>query len=298
LNTANGVQSAEVVKEMLIQAPALGPLTLIFKHWLGLLELNEVFTGGLGSYAVVLMVMSSLQTHPKVDMVDTMDNLGVLFVDLLELYGQHFNIFNVGIDVANGGFYEKVLQTLPHLLEIIDLKHSAYILSLLIQYDRPSFTVRDPTDPSNDVSRGTFNYHQIRIAMKDAFTKLIKAMAALNRQIWDFHVKDDGISLLGCIMHLERSAIQHRQLVQEAYTSQQWKDMPWADTFDPSDNESSAKEHVVVRQPRDILGKKGKRRQDKNVVYVLEDEDSEFRGEGNAWTSNEEDNSLALPQLA
>ncbi|CAO3673578.1 unnamed protein product [Umbelopsis vinacea] len=272
LNTANGVQSAEVVKEMLIQAPALGPLTLIFKHWLGLLELNEVFTGGLGSYAVVLMVMSSLQTHPKVDMVDTMDNLGVLFVDLLELYGQHFNIFNVGIDVANGGFYEK--------------------------YDRPSFTVRDPTDPSNDVSRGTFNYHQIRIAMKDAFTTLIKAMAALNRQIWDFHVKDDGISLLGCIMHVERSAIQHRQLVQEAYTSQQWKDMPWADTFDPSDNESSAKEHVVVRQPREILGKKGKRRQDKNVVYVLEDEDSEFRGEGNAWTSNEEDNSLALPQLA
>jgi non-canonical poly(A) RNA polymerase PAPD5/7 len=111
LNTVNGVHSAEVVKEMLVQAPALGPLTLIFKHLLALLKLNEVFTGGLGSYAIVLMVMSCLQTHPKVDMSDAMDNLGVMFVDLLELYGQHFNIFNVGIDVAKKGFYEKVKES-------------------------------------------------------------------------------------------------------------------------------------------------------------------------------------------
>jgi non-canonical poly(A) RNA polymerase PAPD5/7 len=108
LNTGNGIQSAIFIKEMLVQAPALGPLTLIFKHWLGLQKLNEVFTGGLGSYAVVLMVMSCLQTHPKVDMSDTLNNLGVLFVDLLELYGQHFNIFHVGIDVANRNYYRKV----------------------------------------------------------------------------------------------------------------------------------------------------------------------------------------------
>jgi non-canonical poly(A) RNA polymerase PAPD5/7 len=108
LNIANGLDGAEAVKEMIIQAPALGPLTLIFKHWLALVKMNEVFTGGLGSYAVVLMVMSCLQTHPKVDMADSMDNLGVLFVDLLELYGQNFNLKDVGIDVAQGGYYIRV----------------------------------------------------------------------------------------------------------------------------------------------------------------------------------------------
>ncbi|KAG2180708.1 hypothetical protein INT44_003715 [Umbelopsis vinacea] len=271
LNTANGVHSAEVVKEMLVQAPALGPLTLIFKHLLGLLKLNEVFTGGLGSYAVVLMVMSCLQTHPKVDMSDAMDNLGVIFVDLLELYGQHFNIYNVGIDVAKKGFYEK-MET------------------------RNTFAVRDPTDASNDVSRGSFNCQQIRIALKDAFNTLTRAITSLNRQVWDFHKKDDGISLLGCIIHVDRQAIMHRSQVLDAYTSQQWKDMPGAETFDASDNESSAKEQVIVHKQQDVLDKKGKRRSKKDIVYVLEDEDREFKGKGNAWSSGEDD--LSLPQLA
>ncbi|KAG2171272.1 hypothetical protein INT43_002894, partial [Umbelopsis isabellina] len=276
LNTGNGIQSAKFIKEMLVQAPALGPLTLIFKHWLGLQKLNEVFTGGLGSYAVVLMVMSCLQMHPKVDMSDTLENLGVLFVDLLELYGQHFNIFTVGIDVANRRYYRK-----PDY--------------------RAVFAVKDPADETNDVSRGSFNCAQIRIALKDAFHTLTRAMTALNRQTWDYGTKDDGISLLGCILYIDKPAIEHRERVHEAYTSQQWKDMPGADTFDASDYDSSASVHEPIikihERGGDILDKKGKRRDNKNVVYVLEDEDAEFRGQRNAWNSDDEDTNLSLPQL-
>jgi len=274
LNIANGLDGAEAVKEMIIQAPALGPLTLIFKHWLALVKMNEVFTGGLGSYAVVLMVMSCLQTHPKVDMADSMDNLGVLFVDLLELYGQNFNLKDVGIDVAQGGYYIR-------------------------EGNRASFAVRDPSDPSNDVSGGSFNYSGVRRELREAFQKLTKAMTSLNRQVWDYHRKDDGVSLLGCIIYVDQEAIDHRKYVHEVYSSQEWKSLPEGKTFAVSDNESSsAQEQVVVRESRDLLDRKGKKRANQHIVYVLEDEDREFRGEGNAWSSGDEDNNLILPQLS
>jgi hypothetical protein len=125
-------------------------------------------------------------------------------------------------------------------------------------------------------------------------------MTALNRQTWDYGTKDDGISLLGCILYIDELAMEHRERVHEAYTSQQWKDMPGADTFDASDYDSSASVHepgIFHERGGDILDKKGKSRDNKNVVYVLEDEDAEFRGERNAWNSEDEDSNLSLPQL-
>ena len=41
--------------------PALRPLTLVVKQLLALRCLNEVYTGGVGSYAILLMIMSFLQ---------------------------------------------------------------------------------------------------------------------------------------------------------------------------------------------------------------------------------------------
>lgn len=165
---------------------------------------------------------------------------------------------------------------------------------------RGTFAVRDPTDASNDVSRGSFNCQQIRIALKDAFNTLTRAITSLNRQVWDFNKKDDGISLLGCIIYVDRQAIAHRSQVLDAYTSQQWKDMPGAETFDASDSESaiSTKEQVIIHKQQDVLDKKGKRRSKKDIVYVLEDEESEFKGKGNAWSSEDDDRGLSLPQLA
>lgn len=67
LGPANGIQSAETVRSMVRTQPALRPLAMAIKHFLALRNLNEVFTGGMGGYAIVCMVMGFLQVSVRVE---------------------------------------------------------------------------------------------------------------------------------------------------------------------------------------------------------------------------------------
>jgi non-canonical poly(A) RNA polymerase PAPD5/7 len=113
LNSTSGVESAKTINGMLIRYPGVRPLALIVKHLLALRSLNEVFTGGLGGYAIVCLVVSFLQMHPKVasGAIDPNQNIGVLLLDFFQLYGLNFNLDTVGISVSyNGSYYDKVCQ--------------------------------------------------------------------------------------------------------------------------------------------------------------------------------------------
>ena len=61
LNSTSGVDSAKCIQGLLTKYPALRPLSLIVKHLLALRNLNEVFSGGIGGYAIVCLVVSFLQ---------------------------------------------------------------------------------------------------------------------------------------------------------------------------------------------------------------------------------------------
>jgi non-canonical poly(A) RNA polymerase PAPD5/7 len=63
-NMEGGPAEAERIQNYLTEYPPLRPLTMIIKQFLAQRGLNEVYTGGLGSYAVLLMTMSFLQRHP------------------------------------------------------------------------------------------------------------------------------------------------------------------------------------------------------------------------------------------
>lgn len=115
LNSTSGLDSAGIIRDMTDTYPVLRPICLIVKHLLALRNLNEVYTGGLGGYAIVCLVYSFLQMHPKVASAQIdpreMDNLGVLLLDFFQLYGMNFNLDVVGIDVRrNGSYYDKVTR--------------------------------------------------------------------------------------------------------------------------------------------------------------------------------------------
>jgi non-canonical poly(A) RNA polymerase PAPD5/7 len=63
----------------------------------------QVFTGGLSSYALILMLVSFLQLHTRTDPSKTNANLAVLLIEFFEVYGKHFNYFKSGIRVRDGG---------------------------------------------------------------------------------------------------------------------------------------------------------------------------------------------------
>ncbi len=55
-DVANGPASAEIVKTKCARFPALRPLVTVLKAFLQQRSLNEVYSGGIGSYALLCMV--------------------------------------------------------------------------------------------------------------------------------------------------------------------------------------------------------------------------------------------------
>ncbi|KAI9005648.1 hypothetical protein DFJ74DRAFT_612476, partial [Hyaloraphidium curvatum] len=144
-NMGSGVDSAAAVKGMLAgpNGAALRGLMAIMKQFLLQRDLNEVFSGGLGSYGLVIMIANFLALHPllQAGIVDPSASLGTLFMDFLELYGKNLSHSTVGIglDADGQGYY----------------------------YQRRGgrgggISVADPLDASNDVTRGSFQYASVR----------------------------------------------------------------------------------------------------------------------------------------
>lgn len=63
LNQTNGVKAGRIVNSLLKQLPALQSLVMVVKLFLNQRSLNEVYSGGLGSYAIVCMTVSFLQVR-------------------------------------------------------------------------------------------------------------------------------------------------------------------------------------------------------------------------------------------
>lgn len=61
LNQSNGIKARQVINQLLKEMPALRSLVMIIKLFLSQRSMNEVYTGGLGSYAIVCMATSFLQ---------------------------------------------------------------------------------------------------------------------------------------------------------------------------------------------------------------------------------------------
>ena len=61
----------------------------------------QVYQGGIGSYALLVMVAAFLLLHPSRSGpsgdLDLETNLGVLLMDFLRLYGRSLNTLDVGI---------------------------------------------------------------------------------------------------------------------------------------------------------------------------------------------------------
>jgi non-canonical poly(A) RNA polymerase PAPD5/7 len=177
-DVANGPAAAAWMRAAMGALPPLRPLTLVLKAFLQQRELNEVYSGGVGSYALVVMLVALLRTHdgewgPE-------PNLGALLLAFLDLYGRQLNAEAVGVSAS--GFFNKAQrgwcdERRPELL-----------------------AVEDPRDAANDLTRNSFNARAIRIAFEHAH-RLLSAPAETRTE-----------SLLGRVVHLDTALTGRAQL--------------------------------------------------------------------------------------
>jgi len=193
-NMANGLKSVELVKMYKKQFPSLQKLICVLKQFLLQRDLNEVFTGGLSSYCLILMVVSFLQLHPRSDSADPTANLGVLLMEFFELYGRNFNYLTTAIRIRGDGSYiskEEVQVDMP-------------------PGHRPSLLcIEDPLQPGNDVGKSSYGALQVRQAFDYAFSQLNRAVRQSN-----------GVgapTALSRIVQVDEDTISYRNWIRQSF---------------------------------------------------------------------------------
>lgn len=137
-DVSNGPENVALIKDYLRRYPALRPLVLVLKCFLLQRKLNEVFSGGIGSYCLILVVMSHLQMYGSNfrRSPDQRPSLGTLLLDLLQLYGKLFNYTNVGLAPrGRGAYFSKVwLAQIFGLIDrmLLDTEHCGYACLLAL----------------------------------------------------------------------------------------------------------------------------------------------------------------------
>ncbi|KAK7076963.1 Non-canonical poly(A) RNA polymerase papd5 [Halocaridina rubra] len=197
-NMSSGVNSARLIKEYKSYFPALPKLVIVLKQFLLQRDLNEVFTGGISSYSLILMTISFLQLHQRLDVSRPDTNLGVLLIEFFELYGRHFNYLKTGIRIKDGGAYiskDEVQKDMP-------------------EGHRPSvLCIEDPLIPGNDIGRSSYGVMKVKQAFDYAYIVLTQAVNPLNTLISD----PNNYSILGRIVRITDNVILYRQWIRKTF---------------------------------------------------------------------------------
>ncbi|KAH0619627.1 hypothetical protein JD844_000419, partial [Phrynosoma platyrhinos] len=197
-NVQNGVKAADLIRDFIKKYPVLPYLVLVLKQFLLQRDLNEVFTGGIGSYSLFLMAVSFLQLHPREDACNPNANYGVLLIEFFELYGRHFNYLKTGIRIKDGGSYVAKDEVQKNMLD-------GYRPSMLY--------IEDPLQPGNDVGRSSYGAMQVKQAFDYAYVVLSHAVSPIAK----YYPNNESESILGRIIRVTQEVATYRDWI-----SKQW----------------------------------------------------------------------------
>lgn len=196
-NVQNGVKAARLIRDFKKKYPVLPKLVLVLKQFLLQRDLNEVFTGGIGSYSLFLMAVSFLQMHYREDVSSPNTNIGVLLIEFFELYGRHFNYLKTGIRIKDGGSYVAKDEVQKNM--------DGYRPSMLY--------IEDPLQPGNDVGRSSYGAMQVKQAFDYAYVVLNHAVSPIAK----YYPNNEFESILGRIIRVTQEVAEYRDWI-----SKQW----------------------------------------------------------------------------
>ncbi|XP_030407536.1 terminal nucleotidyltransferase 4A isoform X4 [Gopherus evgoodei] len=219
-NVETGVKAAQFIKEYMKKYSLLPYLILVLKQFLLQRDLNEVFTGGISSYSLILMAISFLQLHPRIDARRADENLGMLLVEFFELYGRNFNYLKTGIRIKNGGAYiakEEIMKAMTN----------GYRPSMLC--------IEDPLLPGNDVGRSSYGAMQVKQVFDYAYIVLSHAVSPLARS----YPNRDSESTLGRIIKVTQEVIDYRAWIKKTWGGK-------SSLSSDIDNRMKVREHITA----------------------------------------------------
>ncbi|XP_037085910.1 terminal nucleotidyltransferase 4B-like [Pollicipes pollicipes] len=203
-NMTNGLISANRIKQYQAEYPHMPKLVMVLKQFLMQRELNQVFTGGISSYSIILMVVSFLQTHERALAVFPGCNLGVLLIEFFELYGLKFNYHGTCIRVKENGYAPR------HEMEEQFVGVATHNSPLCIE---------DPHNDSNDVGRSSYNMLKVKKAFTHAYHQLRFSVLAQGAA-----GDPSRASLLGRIVVIEDAVVEYRRWIRACFPAPEEED--------------------------------------------------------------------------
>lgn len=163
----SGIESAKYINNLKQELTQLRPLTLVLKYFLACRELNETYSGGVGSFLLQLMLAAYLKLHPcrshafsateskkrgrqhESESCDSSLNLGVLLIGFFQLYGHDLNCQYVGVSPkGSGSYFKKVDRGFYN-------EQRSHLLA-----------VQDPLDDAHDVGANSWGIQRVRRAFR------------------------------------------------------------------------------------------------------------------------------------
>uniref|UniRef100_A0A672ZNH0 Terminal nucleotidyltransferase 4B n=1 Tax=Sphaeramia orbicularis TaxID=375764 RepID=A0A672ZNH0_9TELE len=206
-NVKSGVKAARLIKEFKEKYPVLPYLVLVLKQFLLQRDLNEVFTGGIGSYSLFLMAVSFLQLHYREDVCSPNINIGVLLIEFFELYGRHFNYLKTGIRIKDGGCYVAKDEVQKNMMD-------GYRPSMLY--------IEDPLQPDNDVGRSSYGAMQVKQAFDYAYVVLSHAVSPIAK----YYPNNETESILGRIIRVTQEVDEYREWIRSNWGNPSQNELP------------------------------------------------------------------------
>jgi non-canonical poly(A) RNA polymerase PAPD5/7 len=174
----SGLKATDTFEQWKTQYPAMPALVMVIKQFLAMRDLNEVFTGGLGGFSIICLVVNMLAMMPEVQSssIDPRQHCGEMLLKFFDLYGNHFDVVKTGLTMNPPGYFEKA-------------RHNRKFSK-----DNQRLTILDPNNPENDISGGTANINIILNCFREARHAILRRLYEIREG------KGDNESILGCII--------------------------------------------------------------------------------------------------
>ena len=156
-----GLHTATYVRYMVTTHAGLHPLTVVLKQLLVERGLNDPYSGGLSSFALVLLIAFVLQRRRVRNGSDVDEDLGAALEEFLRFFGEEFEPATQGISMQRGCF------TLPCALPSATDDDGGGISGISAPARDP-LTIEDPTNSTNNVGRTCFGVALLRSTLSDA----------------------------------------------------------------------------------------------------------------------------------
>lgn len=154
-----GLLTRSLTQQFCEQFPTLRPLALVLKQMLHDCGLHNIYTGGISSYFLIILLVSYLQLYGP-----TSTNLGELLINFLDLYGNRFNFSTTQISILGSGSHTLLPASAFHPPTPTD--------GVLSPPFVPPLHITDPLNPSNTVGQSVFGMWQVQLAFRNAFAVL------------------------------------------------------------------------------------------------------------------------------